>query len=239
MGMKEQKISLDVKGMSCTNCALTITRFLEKQGLQNVYVDFIQGKVNFSLSDSLKMPGIVKGINALGYEVLKPANESTTENKQPVFNLSTIESRFYFCLIFTIPLLLHMFLPFEILHNPIFQLALCLPVVIVGMMQFGRSALSSLRSGMPNMDVLITIESLSAFIYSLAGTIMFYNTEHIHQYLFYETAATIITLIMLGNMIESRSVKQTTNAIKELTAIQPKKAKMIIGEIGKNEIVEE
>lgn len=236
--MKEQKVSLDVKGMSCTNCALTISRFLEKQGLQNVYVDFIQGKVNFSLSDSLTMPGIVKGINDLGYQVLKPANESTTENKKIVFSLTTIEGRFYFFLIFTIPLLLHMFLPFEILHNPIFQLALCLPVIIVGMMQFGRSALSSLRTGMPNMDVLITIGSLSAFIYSLVGTILFYNTNLIHQYLFYETAATIITLIMLGNMIESRSVKQTTNAIKELTAIQPKKAKMIIGEIGKNEIVE-
>jgi Cu+-exporting ATPase len=131
-----------------------------------------------------------------------------------------------------------MFLSIEILHNPIFQVVLCLPVMIIGMMQFGKSAFSSLRSGVPNMDVLITIGSLSAFIYSLVGTILFYNTELIHQYLFYETAATIITLIMLGNMIESRSVKQTTNAIKELTAIQPKKAKMIIGEIGKNEIVE-
>ena len=47
--MKEENIDLDVKGMSCTNCALTITKYLEKQGMGNVYVDFIQGKVKFSL----------------------------------------------------------------------------------------------------------------------------------------------------------------------------------------------
>jgi Cu+-exporting ATPase len=245
--MKDENIALDVTGMSCTNCALTISKYLEKQGMGNVYVDFIQGKVKFSLAYNAKVQDIIKGINSLGYQVVNSADVLSNVSGDvvrwsgfaiPPPNLNTIEGRFYLCVIFTVPLLLHMFLNNGVLHNPIVQLILCIPVIIIGMKQFGKSAFNSIKSGIPNMDVLITLGSLSAFIYSLFGTIIYYNTDQLHNFLFYETAATIITIIMLGNMIESRSVKQTTTAIKDLTAIQPSKAKMIVGEFNKNEIIE-
>ncbi|MCB0410673.1 MAG: HAD-IC family P-type ATPase, partial [Flavobacteriales bacterium] len=86
------------------------------------------------------------------------------------------------------------------------------------------------------MDVLILIGSTSAFIYSLIGTIQHLGSEHEHQYLFYETAATIITLVLLGNVLEHRSVKQTTTAIKELTQLQKTEAKRVL-ENGSIEIV--
>jgi Cu+-exporting ATPase len=70
------------------------------------------------------------------------------------------------------------------------------------------------------MDVLIFIGSMSAFGYSLAGTLMNWGSVEASNYLFFETAATIVTLVLLGNVIEHRSVKQTTTAITELGKLQ-------------------
>lgn len=70
------------------------------------------------------------------------------------------------------------------------------------------------------MDVLIALGAHAAFVYSTAGWIWFGGTDTVHEYLFYETAASIITLVTLGNFIEHRSVHQTTSALRELRSLQ-------------------
>ena len=70
------------------------------------------------------------------------------------------------------------------------------------------------------MDVLIFIGSSSAFFYSIYGWFLFAGTEQAHHYLFFETTATIITLVLLGNVLEHKSVKKTTTAISDLSAMQ-------------------
>jgi len=104
------------------------------------------------------------------------------------------------------------------------QLLLCLPVFLVGCLHFGKSAFNSLKGGVPNMDVLIFVGSSAAFIYSLVGTIENLG-EH---YQFYETSATIITLVLLGNVLEKRSVTQTTSAVKDLVKIQQVTANRVV-----------
>ena len=76
------------------------------------------------------------------------------------------------------------------------------------------------------MDVLITIGSSAAFIYSTYGWYLYNGTELAHKFLFFETSATIITLVLLGNVLEHRSVKQTTTSIMELSKIQNTQAKI-------------
>ena len=141
-------------------------------------------------------------------------------------NFSTIEKKFFWTLPFTIPLFSHMFLPKDnILHNVFLQFFLCLPVFIIGLFHFGKSAYKSLKLGLPNMDVLILMGSSAAFFYSIYGWTLYYGTEQAHHYLFFETTATIITLVLLGNVLEHRSVRQTTTAIRELSAIKKGLAK--------------
>ncbi len=120
-----------------------------------------------------------------------------------------------------------MVVQWEPLHNPIVQFLLSLPVYALGLWFFGKSAYHSLKSGVPNMDVLIFIGSFSAFFYSIFGTVYFWGTHEVHNYLFFETGATIITLVLFGNIIEKRSVKKTTDSIKSLTSLQVKTAKVI------------
>ena len=103
-----------------------------------------------------------------------------------------------------------MFLPqASILHEPIFQFIICTPVFVCGFYFFGKSALKSIKSATLNMDVLITLGSTAAYIYSTYGCFFYKGTEDLIIFVF-ETSATIITLALLGNVLEKRSVKQTT-----------------------------
>jgi Cu+-exporting ATPase len=218
----EELIELQVSGMHCNNCAMSVHKLLEKKGFKDVYVDFANDEVKYRTNDISSTSEVVRDIEGLGYKV---SEDSVPIEEKPY---EKVENRFYFTLIFTIPLFSHMFLPFHWLHNPFNQLLLCLPVFIVGCIHFGKSAFNSLKNGIPNMDVLIFIGSTSAFIYSLYGTIRNLGPD----YLFYETAATIITLVLLGNVLEKRSVSQTTSAVRDLMKFQEAGAnKLVNGEI--------
>jgi len=197
---------------------MSIHKLLEKKGLQNVLVSFASEEVKFSIADESVVPQIITDIENLGFHVVDDISTHQTKFYDKV------ENKFIFCALFTAPLLLHMVFPWHFLHNPIVQLVLCLPVFLVGCLHFGKSAYSSIKGGVPNMDVLIFIGSTSAFVYSLVGTVQNLGG----QYLFYETCATIITLVLLGNVLEKRSVNQTTSAVKDLMKFQQVNANRII-----------
>lgn len=217
-----EKIQWKVDGMDCSNCALTIRKYLEKQGMQDVKVNFATGDVSFDANGNSKSKDLVTGIKELGYTVTNHQHESTV-SKKPFF--TTHLQRFLFCLPFTLVLALHMIPGVHIhwLMNPWIQLALTIPVFIVGMSFFGRSAWKSLRNGIPNMNVLIAIGAIASFIYSLYGTV----TGQAANYMFYETTATIITLVFLGNYMEDASVQSTQRALNKLARSQKVMANMI------------
>lgn len=129
-----------------------------------------------------------------------------------------------------------MFIPWHYLHMPEVQFVLCLPVMLIGVTHFGKSAYHSTRVGAPNMDVLIFLGSVSAFGYSIWGSIEFDGLPEQSNYLFFETAATIITLVLLGNVFEHRAVKRTTTAITDLNKLQPSKVKKVINNLLTNRV---
>jgi Cu+-exporting ATPase len=230
-----QVIELKVEGMSCTNCSLGIKKALEKHGFTGVDADFTTNDVNFETTDESRIDKAVKIIESLGYKVASRKEENLDEKPEKK-GLSSIEKKFWFTAIFTVPLILAMFIPIDLLHNDYFQLALTIPVFIVGFWHFGKSAFNSLRAGVTNMDVLIFMGSTAAFVYSLVGTI--YRLGH--EYMFYETSASIISIVLLGNMLEHRSVRKTTSAIDELTRLQKTTAKRITQEMNEGqEYIEE
>lgn len=222
-----KRIELKVEGMDCTNCALGIRKQLEKDGFFGVDVNFATAEVSFVSVDKIKLQSAKDRINSMGYTVVEEGIEISG-------NFFTIEKKFIIALVFTIPLLIAMLIPFHLFHDPYFQLLLTIPVFAVGVWHFGRSAFQSVKAGVPNMDVLIILGATAAFVYSLYGTL---NNLGMN-YQFYETSATIITLILFGNLLEHRSVKRTTSAIDDLVKLQKIKAKRIIY-AGKNETIEE
>lgn len=220
-----ENVQWKVDGMTCANCALSVDQYLKKQGAENVSVNLINGDVSFQLHGNRTPEKLANGIESLGFKVDK-LNGKGPEKKAFLRNHL---QRFLFCLPFTAVLLLHMFPAlhhhpaFSWIMNPWVQLAITLPPFYVGMRHFGRSAVKSLRNGMPNMNVLITLGSASAFIYSLVGTLLGWGSD----YLFYETAATIITLVFLGEYLEDASIQSTQRALKALVKSQKVMANMI------------
>src|ERR1035437_2743122 len=232
---EKTQVVLNVDGMTCAHCAMTISKVLEKNGAEHPSVNFATGEARFSLGDKEDLKNIVAGITKAGYKVV-----SQKESEAHNHGLSSLEKKFLFTLPFTIVLFFsHMIFSHDfILNDPLVQLAICLPVFVIGCMYFGKSAWNSLKLFSPNMDVLIMMGSGAAFVYSIAGTILYYGMHEAHNYIFYETAATIISLVLLGNVIEHRSVKQTTSAISELTNLQSTVAKKILLVNGKETIEE-
>ena len=212
-----KKDTLLVEGMTCSNCAAGIQKHLKSNGLEDITVNFSTSEANF-VSDKISKNEVEKMIESLGYSIRK---ESEKEK------MSLQEKLFYFSLFFTLPLFSHMFLKeVDFLQNPFVQFLLCLPVYLVGTWFFGRSAISSIKSKSLNMDVLITIGSSAAFFYSIYGWYLHQGTDLEHKFLFFETSATIITLVLLGNLLEHKSVQQTTTSIRDLSDIQKTRAKV-------------
>lgn len=216
-----KKIKIQVEGMSCTNCAAGIKKHLINKGLEDVNVNFSTGEASCNIDTLHNQNDIENIIQKLGYSIIKP-------NKEIKKRISKVERYFYSTLIFTLPLFSHMFFPEgSFIQNPILQFFLCLPVYIIGVAYFGKSAWSSLKTGIPNMDVLIFIGSSAAFFYSIYGSFLLDS----HDYLFFETTATIITLVLLGNVLEHKSVQKTTTAIGDLSSIQEVVAKIEVNGI--------
>lgn len=234
--MKEmESVNWKVEGMSCANCALSVSKFLEKEGMKNVKVNPIDGDVHFEVVelDEGVTKSLTRGIESLGYKVVdeKLATSSTPARKP----MNKYLRYLLICLPFTIVLMLHMIPGIHIqwLMDPWVQFALCLPVYIVGMSFFGRSAVKSLATGSPNMNVLIAIGATAAFVYSLIGTLMGQGD----QYLFYETSASIITLVFLGNYMEDVSIQSTQRELNKLAKSQKVMANMIAFDDKHQEII--
>lgn len=203
--MLEKKV-LKVGGMTCTGCASTIKNALEKEGATDVFVDFSMGEAVFQKPNNIPLEKFIKAIERSGYIVKDDEEKNVHQHHEKVQWL------FIVCAVLTTPLLLSMVIPISILHRFDVQLILSSIVVVIGVYHFGKGALQSIIHKSPNMDVLILTGALAAYIYSIAGWLL----HHSHQYMFFETSASIITFVMLGNFIEHYSVSKTTREIQRL-----------------------
>lgn len=206
----------EVQGINCMNCVNGIKNHLLKKNISRVHIDLAKGIVKVQTSNHSELE--VKGfIQSLGY-------------KTQIYHSGVKKDlKLEYCLVISItlciPLLGHMFVnETHILQNPWLQLSLCSPILLMGYYYFGSPAFHSIRNGKPNMNVLILIGATAAYLYSLTGWVFSEPSNEIHHYLFFETAATIITLVFLGNYFEKRSIAKTTSAIDELQKLQSKVA---------------
>ena len=229
-----EKVQWKVEGMDCTTCALNIHKYLDKKGATNIKVNFATGDVSFVQPGEITEDKLATGVTDLGYKVKpvsahSPAHGHDHDDDVDTPFFKSHLQRFWFCFPFTAILMLHMIpglrhLPaFHWIGNHWVQLGLTIPVYLIGMSFFGRSAWKSIRNGMPNMNVLIALGATAAFIYSLYGSL----SGQPEEYMFYETAATIITLVFFGNYMEDASIASTQRELNKLAKSQKVMANMI------------
>ena len=225
-----EKVEWKVDGMSCTNCALSIHKYLQSNGVVEPKVSFMEGEVHFEMPSETTKEKLIKGIQNLGYKV-RGQEESAPKKKF----LDNNKDRSFFCLIFALPILVPMLpgIHWHFMMQPLVQLIFTVPIFIVGMGYFGKSAWFSITKGIPNMNVLVAIGAIASFGYSLYGTI----TGQGEAFAYYETTATIITLVFFGNYLEDASVQSTQRALKDLVKAQKVMANMIVFDDQHKEII--
>ena len=232
--------NIEVKGMTCASCAASVSHLLRRRGFSEVAVNHASGQVAFQSETPVVLSPVLDAIDGLGYRSVRTDDAESHEGHDHNHDHDHDhgpDKLLPICIALTVPLLAHMFLSWPLLHNIWFQLALATPVFLIGWWVFGRSAVKSLRNGWPNMNVLIILGATAAYFYSLQG--LFQSGNAAHPYLFFETAASIITLVMVGNWLEHRTVAQTTKSIDALTHLQPRTARLVQRDsLGRESIVE-
>jgi len=216
---EETKVVVTVSGMHCTNCALSLERHLLKVGAHAPTVDFATGRASFSLHNAHRLPEIVESISSLGYKVDESSSELAHGHDH-----SGLQTKTAIAAILTLPLLVAMFAPGSFFHDPTVQFYLATPVFLIGLHHFGLSAIRSLRAGIANMDVLIALGIVSGYVASVIS--LFKGLSH--ETIFFEATASIVTFVLIGNVLEERAVRKTTSAIENLSALQPAQATRLV-----------
>lgn len=225
------RAELKITGMTCAACSGRIERVLSKtSGVQSVNVNLTTEIASLSFDEKeVSVDDIISKIQKLGFGAEVYDEESDKNNKSPE---RTLLLSFLVSAIFTAPLILGMILdwvgvPVHFLHNPRLQLILATPVQFVIGFRFYKHGFLALRAKSPNMDVLIALGTSAAYFFSLynvlAGNVVHGSMEG----LYFESAMTVITLILLGKTMEARAKNKTSDAIRSLMELQPDTATVI------------
>ncbi|MEC1410909.1 heavy metal translocating P-type ATPase [Bacillus safensis] len=232
-----EQAEFDIEGMTCAACANRIEKKINRMdGVDH-------GSVNFAL-ETLQVtyhPGqtstndIKDAVQSIGYSLIEPAADQAEEGKKD-HRQAAIEkqtARFLFSMILSLPLLWAMVSHFsftsfiwlpEAFMNPWVQLALAAPVQFIVGWPFYVGAYKALRNKSANMDVLVALGTSAAFFYSLYESIQSAIGGTHEAALYYETSAVLITLIVLGKLMEARAKGRSSEAIQKLMGLQAKEA---------------
>jgi Cu+-exporting ATPase len=212
-----ERVDLPVEGMTCAACARSIERTLSRTpGVESARVNFATATATVQYDPrQAKIGELIGAIEDLGYGVPERAPEADAE--EPSYR-----RRFLIAAVFAAPVLvLGMLHGAAIRGSTWIQLALTLPVVVFAGAPFYIAAWSALRHRTANMNTLITLGTGAAFLYSVVQTI-----RGAHQ-VYYEAAAVIIALILLGRMLEARARGKASAAIRRLIDLQPPAARVL------------
>ncbi|PAK35477.1 heavy metal translocating P-type ATPase [Bacillus safensis] len=232
-----EQAEFDIEGMTCAACANRIEKKINRMdGVDH-------GSVNFAL-ETLQVtyhPGqtstndIKDAVHSIGYSLIEAAADQAEEGKKD-HRQAAIEkqtARFLFSMILSLPLLWAMVSHFsftsfiwlpEAFMNPWVQLALAAPVQFIVGWPFYVGAYKALRNKSANMDVLVALGTSAAFFYSLYESIQSAIRGTHEAALYYETSAVLITLIVLGKLMEARAKGRSSEAIQKLMGLQAKEA---------------
>jgi Cu+-exporting ATPase len=232
-------IELPLLGMTCANCAANIERALNKtEGVLDVNVNYASEKATVRYATGVvSQPELIAAVRRAGYDVVEAAGEELVDAEAAArqSEIDHQKKRLAVGLLFTVPLfILSMGRDFGLFgmwaHEPWVNwlfLALATPVQFYVGWDYYTGAYKSLRNGSANMDVLVAMGSSVAYFFSVAVLLaLTAGSTALGTHVYFETSAVIITLIVLGKLLEARAKGRTSEAIKTLIGLQPKTARV-------------
>lgn len=246
-GKTASTVRLAIYGMHCSSCAGLIERQLKKvDGVEKASVNFAAEKALVNTSANISSAVLIEAVNKAGYQAKSIDGETAEIEEKTSRNtaITWLRNKFLLSLGLSLPMLYFMLLDFfpslpggEVLppYAGIISLVLTLPVQFIIGAGFYKGMWSGFKMKTFNMDSLIAIGTSTAFFYSLAYYVTYVvssqsliglNGEMIPQ-LYFETAAFLITFVILGKWLEANAKNKTSNAIRKLMGLQAKTARVI------------
>jgi P-type Cu+ transporter len=207
-----ERVDLPVSGMTCASCARAIERTLTATaGVERASVNLATNTATVEFDGARAAVGdFISAIEDLGYGV--PESEPAADVAESPYRLRLIVS-----MVFAAPVV-----ALGMAHKaPWVQLVLTLPVVLYGGAPFFRAAWSASRHASANMNSLISLGTGAAFLYSV------YETVRGGHMVYFEAAASIIALILLGRTLEGRARAKASEAIRRMMDLEPPTARVL------------
>jgi len=249
-------VSFPVEGMTCASCVNRITRYLRKvDGVEDANVNLAAESATIRFDPArVAVRDLAEAVEAAGYvarveqaatadhdaDVAEAAEARSERDEAAARHLASIRRRLIVATVLTIPILGGLArmtvapgLP-ALLDDPIFQLALATPVQFWAGWPFYVGTWKALRHRAADMNTLIAVGTSAAYLYSLAAIAFpdFFRAAGIGideagLPLYFDTAAAIVTLILLGRFLEARARLHTSDAIRRLIGLAPRTARIV------------
>ena len=234
-----RRLELAISGMTCASCVSRVEGALkDAPGVRNASVNLATEKALVTLEPGVTdIAPLLLAVEEIGYGATELTGtqeevDQTTDHRDA--EIRRLRRELMFSIALTVPVALMAMLPMqgmsflpEWFHNIEVYLALALTVPVWGIIgwRFHRVTLLNLRHGATTMDTLISLGTTAAFLYSLWYTLIA-GSEAIHA-VYYDAAAVITTLILLGRYLEAVAKGRSSDAIKRLMGLQPQIARVV------------
>ena len=220
-------IDLQISGMHCASCSARLEKVLNKLPEVTAAVNIATEKAHIGYNpQQTDLAALIKTIQGAGFDA-HPLRDFAAEKQVRMAAYRREQIQFFIAALLTLPLLVEMLLMFFGIHMMLpswLQFALATPVQFWSGRRFYSGAWSSLKSGGSNMDVLVALGTSAAYLLSCAVLLANFFGMALDQPVYFEASATLITLILLGKLLEARAKSKASGALEALINLQPKLA---------------
>ena len=219
----QQKVRFQIEGMTCQACASRIEKVLNKKDfVESAGVNFASEEAQVVFDDSqTSAADIAKIIEKTGYG----AKEKTEDALPPPEETAHVSWRLWLLLAINIPFLIGMAGMMIGRHDwmipPLWQFALASVVQLWLAIPFYKSAWASIKGGLANMDVLVTIGTVSIYLYSVYMLFFSPHAAHGMAHVYFEAGVMVIGFVSLGKFLEHRTKKSSLNSLGLLLKLTP------------------
>lgn len=242
-GIAQADLDMDIEGMTCASCVGRVERaLLATPGVSQASVNLATGRARIQVQEGVSHEQLIDAVRKAGYESrIAQAQDSATASMaaRQAREQHELRRSLIISLLLTLPVFvlemgahmvpaLHHYLA-DTLGNTLnwsIQFVLTSLVLAGPGRRFFQTGIPALLRGAPDMNALVAIGSSAAYLYSLVATFMPHWLPAGTVNVYYEAAAVIVTLVLLGRYLEARAKGRTSDAIQHLLGIQAKTARL-------------
>ena len=245
-----KSLTLPVEGMTCASCVARVEKALKKvEGIGEVNVNLATEKVTLSYDPSLAdVSKFSKVVEDAGYKLIPPAVEKESDESFEIESASDLQHKesylklrkeFIFSAVLSIPIMIVSMLMMTDWFRNVVPLTMdevnkllflgSTLVIFISGKRFFTSSWKIAKHFSADMNTLVAVGTGTAYVYSTIAVLFpeFLNLNNADGHIYFDTAVIIITLILMGKLLEARAKSKTSAAIKKLLGLQPKTARVV------------